>query len=165
MSTNPTKEADDPLIDLFRAVEDALAIVGDKAVSELNLTLESVELETSLLVSRSAAGGFKIEAIGFDASARSTSEHTHRYRLKLRRRPSRAAQLGADKIEVANAIFAMLSATRQVSTRALDFYVDTATLTLDLVHSKEGVLRVVAGGEGKSGSGCTVTLTFAVREM
>lgn len=115
-------------------------------------------------VTKTATGGFKIDAIGFDASGKATSESTHIYSLSLTRGPKRKGVLGVEAIEVANAIFAISAATREISTRTSDFYVNEATVTVDLTRSKEGGLKVFGGGEGKSGNTCRATLKFAVRE-
>lgn len=164
MASKEMQEANQPMIDLFRVVEEALAIVGEKALSGLNFTLDSAELETSLAVTKTATGGFKIDAIGFDASGKASSESTHLYRLRLRRQPKRKAELGMDAVEVASAIFAILEATSQISQRTTEFRVDEATVIVDLTRSKEGGLKVFGGGEAKSDNMCRVTLKFTLRE-
>lgn len=164
MASKEMQEANEPVIDLFRVVEEALGIVGEKAISDLNFTLDSAELETSLAVTKIAAGGFKIDAIGFDASGKASSESTHLYRLRLKRQPKRKAELGMDAVEVASAIFAILEATSQIKQRTTQFRVEEATVIVDLTRSKEGGLKVFAGAEGKSDSICKVTLKFTLRE-
>jgi len=163
MTTKEMEEGNESLIDLFRTVEEALAIVGEKTLDELNLTLDSAELETNLAVTKSVTGGFKIEAIGFDASGKANSESTHGYKLKLRRRPKRKGELGITEIEIADAIFSIAAATRAIDARTCDFYVDEATVTVDLSRSKEGGLKVFVGGEGKSENLCRIVLNFKLR--
>jgi|HubBroStandDraft_6_1064221.scaffolds.fasta_scaffold77248_1 hypothetical protein len=165
MKSKEMQEANDPMIQLFRTVEEALGIVGEKAVKELNLALDSAELETSLVVTKVATGGFKIDAVGFDASGKATSESTHLYRLKLKRQPRKKAELGMDAVEVAASIFAILEATNQIKLRTTQFRIDEATVIVDLTRSKEGGLKVFGGGEGKSGNTCRVTLKFILLEV
>jgi hypothetical protein len=165
MPTKEMQEGNEALVDLFRTVEEALAIVGEKALSELNMTLDSAELEASLVVTKSVGGGVKIDAIGFDASGKADAARTHTFKLTLKRRPKRKGELGITEIEIADAIFSIVSATREIESRTHDFYVDEATVTVELTKSKEGALKVFGGGEGKSDNVCSVILHFSVRQV
>jgi hypothetical protein len=165
MASKQMEEGEKSFIELFRAVEEALVIVGEKTLSELSLTLDSAELETSLVTTKTATGGFEIKAIGFNASGKARSESTHGYRLKLRRRAAKKGELGPTSLELAEAIFSVAAATREISKRTTNFYVNEATVTVDVAKSKEGGLKVLFGGEGKSKNLCRVTLTFTAREI
>lgn len=158
-------EGSDALIELFRAVEGALAIVGEKTLSELKMTLDSAELETNLAVTKSAGGGFKLEAISLEASGKKSSESTHKYKLRLRRQTKRKATLGITDNEVAEAIFSIAAATRAINARTQEYFIDEATVTVDLTKTDEGGLKVFVGGDGKSETICSIVLSFSLREM
>jgi hypothetical protein len=165
MMADEMQQGRDTFIELFRTVEAALAIVGEKTLDELKMTLDTAELETNLVVTKAATGGFKIDAIGLDASGKKSAESTHGYKLTLRRRPKRKGDLGPNEIELAEAIFSIAAATRAINDRTSDFFIDEATVTVDLTRSTEGGLKVFGGGEGKSENLCRIVMTFKLREL
>jgi len=165
-STKPMEEGNDSLVDLFRVVEEALAIAGAKTMSELSLSLDTAELELGLTTKKSVEGGVEVKAIGINASVKAESESKHTYKLKLRRSAKPQRTLGAPSaLELAETIFALAKATESVASRSTDFAVDEATVIVDVSQTKEGALKIGAGPVGGSGNLCKITLIFTSRPI
>src|ERR1051325_7139493 len=85
MGSKTMEESNEPLIQLFRTVEEALSIAGSNSESNLGLTLDTAELELNLGTTKEGGVGVELKEFGVDASAKRTSESTHEHKLKLRR--------------------------------------------------------------------------------
>jgi hypothetical protein len=161
MATRQMEEGNDTLIQMFRAVEEGLAIAGTNTQSELGLSLDTAALELSLALANIGEVGLKWDLVGLDTTGKMKSESTHLYKLKLRRKakPTRTSGPPA-ALEIAETIFSLAKATKSVVSRTTDFLVDEAVVTIDINQTKEGVIKVGGGGGKASGNLCRVTLTF-----
>ena len=164
METKQMQEGADSFVELFRTVEEALSIVGSRTLADLKFNLSSAELETTIATTKTQSTGFEIKCVGLEASGRADTEATHGYKLKLRRRSSGVAALGPTALELAEAIFSIIKATKEISSRTTSYYVDEATVTVDVARSKEGALKIVWGPEAKQSNVCRIILTFTSRE-
>jgi hypothetical protein len=160
MSSKPMEEGNDPLIQLFRTVEEGLSIAGSNAQSSLGLSLDTAELELNLGILKKGTAGIEVKALGIDASVSKEVESTHVYKLKLRRGPKPYLLGNVSAQELAETILALGKATQSVAQRATNFVVDEAVVTVDVTESKEGALKFGVGGQGGSQNICRVTLTF-----
>jgi hypothetical protein len=163
VETKQMQEGADSFVELFRTVEEALSIVGSRTLADLKFNLSSAELETSIATTKTLSTGFEIKCMGLEASGRADTEATHGYKLKLRRRSSGIAALGPTA-ELAEAIFSIIKATKEISSRTTSYYVDEATVTVDVARSKEGALKIVWGPDAKQSNVCRIILTFTSRE-
>jgi hypothetical protein len=162
---NVMEESNDPLIELFRTVEDGLAIAGSQSEPELGLSLDTAEIELNLVTSKNLEGGIEVKALGLNASAKAGSESRHIYKLKLRRtRAPFNLGGGPSAQDLAKTILALAKATQSVSSRAKNFIMDEAVVTVDLSQTKEGGIKVGVGGSGGTGDTYKVTLTFVARK-
>ena len=82
MGTNTMEESEEPLIQLFRTVEEALSTAGRNSESNPGLTLDTAELELNLATTAAGSAGVELKEPGVEASAKRTSESTHQYKLK-----------------------------------------------------------------------------------
>jgi hypothetical protein len=164
MKTKQVKEADDPLIELFRTVEDGLAIAGSKSKSELGLSLDTAELELNLAIKTKADGGLQVEALGINASAKVELKSRHTYKLKLRRSVEEFNMGSPTAQELAETILALATATQSIASRASNFIVDEAVVTVDISQTKEGTLKIFGGGGSGAESLYRITLTFTKRQ-
>jgi hypothetical protein len=164
MESKQMKESDEPLIELFRTVEDGLAIAGSKSKSEWGLSLDTAELELNLATKTKAGGGLQVEALGINASAKVELKSIHKYKLKLRRSVEEFNMGSPSAQELAETILALARATQSIASRAKNFSVDEAVVTVDISQTKEGTLQVFGGGGGGAESLYRITLTFTKRQ-
>jgi len=160
MTTPTMEESNDPLIQLYRAVEEAISIAGNNAQSDLGLMLDTAELELNLATNKEGGGGIEIKSLGVDASAKTATESTHVYKLKLRRGPKPYVLGTPSSREIAETILALAKATASIARRANNFAVEEAVVTVDLSQSKEGGLKFGVGGHAGSQTVGRITLTF-----
>jgi len=158
------EESTDPLIQLFRTVEEALEIAGSKSDSELGLSLDTAEIELNLSTAKKVGGGIEIKAIGLNASAKGESQSTHRYKLKLRRGVGEFKLGPPQANEMAETILALAKASESIAARAKNYSLDEAVVTVDVHRTKEGGLQVFAGGGAVTGDVYKITLIFTKRE-
>jgi hypothetical protein len=160
MTTPTMEESKDPLIQLYRAVEEAISIAGSNAVSDHGLMLDTAELELNLAIKKEGGGGIEIKAFALEASAKKASESTHVYKLKLRRGPKPYVLGSPPSLEIAETILALAKATASVAERAKHFDVEEAVVTIDLSQSTEGGLKFGVGVHGGSQTIGRITLSF-----
>jgi hypothetical protein len=164
VNNKPMEESNEPLVDLFRVVEDALTIASSNSQSELGLSLDTAELELNLSTKKEVGGGVEIKAIGLNASAKGESESTHQYKLKLRRSQEEFKLGPPSANELAETILALARASCSITARAKNYSLDEAVVTVDIQRTKEGELHVLAGGGGGTGDVYRITLTFTNRQ-
>jgi len=163
MSAKPMEESKDPFLQLFTALENALAIAGSDSKSETGLSLDKAELEFNLSWTKKMGGGVEIKSLGIDATAKGESLSAHRYKLKLRRSTEEFNLGPPEANELAESILALAKATQSVSLLSKNYSVDEAIVTIDIERTKEGQLKVFAGGGGGTGDIYKITLTFTKR--
>jgi len=157
------EESNEPLIQLFRTVEEALSIAGSNSESNLGLTLDTAELELNLGTTTEGNAGVELKELGVEAFGRKASESIHQYKLKLRRGPQ-AYFLGVPSSqELAETILTLAKATASVAARSNNFIVDQAVVTVDVSQSTEGGIKFGVGGRAGSKNVGKVTLTFTKR--
>lgn len=163
MTTPGMEESNQPLIQLFRTVEEAMSIAGSNARAELGLRLDTAELELTLGTTKEGGAGIEIKSLGIDASGKKTSESSHQYKLKLKPAAKPYDLPGPSSGEVAETILALGKAASSVAQRGGGFTIDEAALTVDLTQSTEGGFKIGVGGRGGSETVGRITLTFKKR--
>jgi hypothetical protein len=163
MGANTMEESNEPLIQLFRTVEEALSIAGSDSQSNLGLTLDTAELELNLGTTSEGSAGIELKELGVDASGKRTSESTHQHKLKLRRGPQPYVLGTPTSRKLAETILALAKATASVATRSGNLVVDEAVVTVDLSQSTEGGVKFGVGGRAGSKNVGKITLTYTKR--
>ena len=161
MATKGMEESKDPLIELYRTLEEALAIAGSRSKSESGLSLDTAELELKLSSATKVGGGIELKPLGVDLSAHASSESAHNYKLKLRRSGKPFFAGSPPAMELAETILALAKATDAIILRASEFEVVEAVVTVDVTQTKDGSVKIWAGGGGSSGNVHKITMTFA----
>ncbi len=163
MTSKPMEETKDPFLQLFTTLEDALSIAGSNSQSQTGLSLDTAELEFNLSRTKSFDSGVEIKTFGINASAKGESLSSHQYKLKLRRSVGEFNLGPPEANELAETILALAKATQAVSLLTANYSLDEAIVTVDVERTKEGQLKVFAGGGGGTGDVFKVTLTFTKR--
>ena len=152
----------DAVVELVKDVEEALALVRDKARHSLNLTLRRAELEIEMTATNVAKTGGKFE-LGIKLDASIARERTHTHVLKLTLEPTAGSmKMGWEEThDLADSIVALASLRNQVAALGFtDVKVGDMSLEVHFEKKTTGGLQIIVGGEGGSGNTQKVTLYF-----
>jgi hypothetical protein len=150
------------VVELFKDLQAALAIVRTNAAKKLNLTLLKAEVEVELTIETSAVAGAKWDiGVSLDASATRKSSNVHLFSLTLEPK-AETGSMGFDETQdLANAIFEVASLHKSIATLpANSFNVGGLKLSVTFERTTEGKLQIVGGGGRSSGNLQRVHLTF-----
>jgi len=155
-------EGADAVVELVKDVEEALALVREKAKRSLNLTLRRAELEIEMTTTNVATAGGKFE-MGIKLDASIERERTHTHVLKLTLEPvAGSMKMGWEQThDLADSIVALASLRNQVAAQGFtDTRVGDMALEVHFEKKTSGGLQIIAGGQGASGNTQKVTLYF-----
>ncbi len=152
----------DQLVELVRAIEDALAIVRYRTEKRLGISLQKAELELRFAAKKTAGVGGSIEIIvPIEAGVERAWSNLQTFTLSLT--PAGGSlDLGEPPAnELADAILALAATIDQLArVKPASFTLGTAGLSIGVELTTEGKLQVVFGGGGKSSTAHTINLTF-----
>lgn len=152
----------DTVVELFKDLEAALAIVRTNSAAKLNLTLLKAEVEVELTATTTATAGFKFDiGVSVDTSTHRETSSVHVFTLTLEPKPEPAKAGFEETQALASAIYEMVSLQKRIAEKgSLYFNVGALKLTVAFERNTEGKLQIVGGGGKSSGSAQRVTLTF-----
>jgi hypothetical protein len=155
-------EGADAVVSLVKDVEEALALVREKAKRSLNLTLRRAELEIEMTATNVAKAGGKFElGVTLDASIARERTHVHVLRLTLEPTAGSITMGWETAHDLADSIVALASLrSRVVKLGFTDTKVGDMSLEVHFEKKTSGGLQIIAGGEGGSGNTQKVTLYF-----
>src|SRR5260370_18493741 len=150
------------LVALVAELEMALAIVVQRLRGQkIGIALQNVELELNVEVRKKVEVGVKFDVgVSVDTSASIAWKNKHTMTLSLT--PAKTVKLGGpEHEELADAIFALATATGQVSKAAApNFALNEATLLMEVGIDKERKLQEIAGPGGGRESSHKIKLTI-----
>jgi hypothetical protein len=152
----------DAVIELFKDLEAALAIVRTNAATKLNLTLQKAEVEVELAVTTSTVAGAKFDiGVSVDTGVKRDVANVHLFSLSLEPKAD-IGKLGFKETQdLAQAIFEIAQLHKEIA--ALDsksFSVGSLKLSVSFERTTEGKLQIIGGGGRTSESVQRLLLTF-----
>jgi hypothetical protein len=151
----------DAVVELFKDLEAALAIVRTNSASNLNLTLQKAEVEVELTSTTTAEGGFKFDfGVSLDTSTKRETSSVHVFSLSLEPKAEMGHAGFGETQALASAIYEIVSLHKRLSEKSLYFNVGALNLTVTFEKTVEGKLQVVGGGGKGSGTVQRLKLSF-----
>lgn len=155
-------EGVDAVVELVKDLEEALAIVREKASRSLHLTLRRAELQIELSTQNVSKAGGKFEfGVSLEASLKRARTHTHVLSLTLEPTPGSRTMGWEETHDLADSIIALAALRTKITELGFtDFKVGDMTLEIHIERKTSGGLQIVCGGEGETGNIQKVTLYF-----
>jgi hypothetical protein len=152
----------DTVVELFKDLEAALAIVRTNAAEKLHLTLQKAEVEVELTVKTDTVAGIKFDiGVSVDTSVERQVSEVHLFSLTLEPK-AETGRLGAEETQdLASAIFEVASLHKRIAElKSSPFNVGNLKLSVSFERNTKGKLQIVGGGGRSSGTLQRVLLTF-----
>jgi hypothetical protein len=152
----------DTVVELFKDLEAALAIVRTNTAQSLNLTLQRAEVEVELRVKTSTVAGVKFDiGVSVDTSVQRDVSEVHVFSLTLDPKGETGRMGSEETQDLASAIIEIASLHKKIAELdSSSFSVGDLKLSVSFERNTEGKLQIVGGGGRSSGTAQRVRLTF-----
>jgi hypothetical protein len=152
----------DDVIELFKDLEAALAIVRTSAAKKLGLTLQKAEVEVELSVTASTVAGAKFDiGVSVDAGVKKDVANVHLFSLSLEPKDD-IGSLGSEEThDLAQAIVEIAQLRKEIAgLNSKNFSVGSLKLSISFERTTEGKLQIIGGGGRTSQNVQRLNLTF-----
>ena len=152
----------DDVIELFKDLEAALAIVRTNAAKKLGLTLQKADVEVELTVTISTVAGAKFDiGVSVDTGVKKDMTNVHLFSLSLEPKGD-IGSLGSEEThDLAQAIVEIAQLQKEIAgLNSKNFSVGSLKLSISFERTTEGKLQIIGGGGRTSQNVQRLNLTF-----